>query len=404
MLSTVAGMSIRSSFSQRVHAQTDQRVRAPTDYFIVHDLVAAWSDLAALKQPGFAWAGTDYPAFKRGMAISRIGLCNHLLPLHALIDLCPGGFPCHAQLKWVLEFLHERHSIFGSGIEDLGKTAGLAADRWRIMAKDLIRLKFGNAKGCSPPLADMLAKVKVTPNEVRRKPAAAQAGASSGWLPDDLDLDAGDDAGDDVAFCDEVVAVGGEESNDVAEVSHTAAQSAGHEPDIQLGSIKCMCPDCLNVIRAAATVIDVPSDGEAMVIGVADCCKGGQKRQTKPAEEGDKPEEVVRRKPAAAPTLQKRMRISSKSKPAQSSPSAASIVIKTSVVNRLFKPVSAYILRNGKYFVRQTQRVTPAYFRHLKHLELHVKSGEIADKPGGKAVLQHMLIHNTCPVCRAATP
>ena len=54
--------------------------------------------------------------------------------------VAPNGYPSHSRLRTTLEGLHAKYGILGNSVNDVGREATVAADQWRIMAKDCLRL------------------------------------------------------------------------------------------------------------------------------------------------------------------------------------------------------------------------------------------------------------------------
>ena len=102
------------------------------------DLVRAWDGFAKLRKCGWGWHGSDYPNARRGSRVDEPGLVHHEIPLRELLKVAPTGFPAQSKLRMALEYLQLKHNIFGDlGAASLYQVASEAADRWRIMAKDV---------------------------------------------------------------------------------------------------------------------------------------------------------------------------------------------------------------------------------------------------------------------------
>ena len=120
--------------------------RAPTSYFDPDALAGQLDCVAKLRQPGFLWDDTTYGVEKRGQGVRPERLMLHTSALREILKMCPSGFPCHAQLRTTLELLHARHQIFGvnvgHGFGNLATQAACATYRWRIICKDVRRVKL----------------------------------------------------------------------------------------------------------------------------------------------------------------------------------------------------------------------------------------------------------------------
>ena len=127
-----------------------RKPRARTTYFDPVELYDGWKELARLRDPGFDWTGADYGPSKRGLAVDVDGISHHMAPLSVLLNVCKSGFPSQGRLKQTLEKLHREFMIVGDAVHgtQVDAISSTASDKWRILCKDVYRLKQSAA---APP-------------------------------------------------------------------------------------------------------------------------------------------------------------------------------------------------------------------------------------------------------------
>jgi hypothetical protein len=129
-------------------------LRPQTMHFNVDELIDALAPLAKLKDPGFAWDGSKYPKESRGLGIDATQLKEHQSPLSLILSASPSGFPSMGALRKVFEALQDKFNVFDlKACVPCFSVAANAADRWRIMCKDVYLLAKGSRKASAEDLA-----------------------------------------------------------------------------------------------------------------------------------------------------------------------------------------------------------------------------------------------------------
>ena len=161
-----------------------RKPRAKTSFFCEAKLIEEWGPLCALRDIGFPWDGSGYPSPKRGLAISRPHLILHYAALRLLLRISPTGFPSYGKLCFVITSLHSTYKILGVGEQcsDVPRQAGLAADRWRIMTKDVYRIAVDlkNRKRECHEIESLIACLELTESSVPQPLPSCAFGDLSG--------------------------------------------------------------------------------------------------------------------------------------------------------------------------------------------------------------------------------
>ena len=74
-------------------------------------LAAGWQQLAALKDPGFRWDGSQYQSGPRSKHGSSQQLIMHMEPLQVLLGMAPSGFPSFLDLRQSIMLLDNVNNI-----------------------------------------------------------------------------------------------------------------------------------------------------------------------------------------------------------------------------------------------------------------------------------------------------
>ena len=96
--------------------------------------------LAGLKNPGYCWSGTEYGAHTRGQSIDYDGLIRHSSALQIILGHARSGFPGFKKLKQAFAELNRLCGLWPATESDDGNSS-LAANQWRLMAKDVYTVK-----------------------------------------------------------------------------------------------------------------------------------------------------------------------------------------------------------------------------------------------------------------------
>ena len=149
-----------------------------------HQLMEAWSPWLKLRQPGWAWGGSEYRRPHRNQAADVGGLELYKRPLLKLLELAPSGFPTHTSMREALLLCDDRFAILALADSSRLERAAVAADVWRKMAKDVYNMAKAGTHGAHPPmLKDMVDMIDLSHRE-GSSPHSSRSGAAAPALPD----------------------------------------------------------------------------------------------------------------------------------------------------------------------------------------------------------------------------
>ena len=360
-----------------------RRPRAQVSYFSSLQLVDAWQAIAEKRSPGFSWDGTSYPKGKRGLGVDRDALLQHHAPLEPLIRLAGSAFPAHGNLRLALEHLHARHNVFDKSSFEPFKCANDAADRWRIMAKDVGRLAGSDDPEMHPKLAalDQLTKGGLTFREpCGHSPRPAQP----------CDQPSGHASSHATTLLRTPVpsVSPGEPFPSLEGIDGEAIDGETcSSDDAELVSAYCMCADCVAARPEHGTIM-VDSEEEAAHIPVPSAIKGGQRKQTdeqaEPAAAAEPGQAHKRRRivtKRAPPTGKARENIEEPSGPAQ-----------VNVVHRQGGQTAkcAYVMVNRQYMVGCGLKKSSSYLQHIKNIASQYRTGVLKSKADGRVALERL--------------
>ena len=181
--------------------------------------------------------------------MSREGLHRYKKALAPLLQVAPSGFPSHARVRSALLSLHHKHKILPIEHDSAATVANVAADRFRIMCKDVHRLKRKQDKGID--VADLVSLID-TSSDHEVPPAVVPAQHGEIKFPDWSAMD-----------------------QSHAEESDGDDDAASSESRVSLAFVSCQCIRCLGSIP-----IEIPSDGEQISVPVGSATNGGQSVET----------------------------------------------------------------------------------------------------------------------------
>ena len=255
-----------------------RRKRPPTCHFDVASLVDGWKKLASLKSCGFAWDGSDYPNDRRGRVACIPSLIRHKEALGVLVHIAPSGFPSWSRLRQALESLAREFKIFDG--QDAFRLSMLAADRWRIMAKDIYNLaRSGYAEETN--ILPVVKKIQLDFPDTAGEPAPTALVAATSSSSGEANAQALQDLFPSLEGLDDGASDPGQVSDDDT------------LEFVEMVSWVCKCAECLASEAAAAAAVDdviAVSDGENDVMIVPDAGRGGQKRETKGLDDENTPQ------------------------------------------------------------------------------------------------------------------
>ena len=314
--------------------------------------------LAERKDPGFAWRGDHYPKSKRGLAIDKDALHAHSAALRPLLDLAHTGFPAHSKLRHALDTLHNKYDICGSAEQEVFRCSSIAADRWRIMCKDVYLLAKSR---CPDPITQDLASRIRLDGTTTCEPEAQST-------DDDLKGFPSLEGIDDMDAIDMFPSLDGlDDDNNDGDVDDSA-DDADDTADIEIVAMRCKCPWCV----ARTGVIEVESDGDAEHVAVANPARGGQKRQTM----------------CAAPAPARRLR--AKTTPVASGLGSTSAIqapvqIITRRGNKKRGPEAYMLDARSRYVASQSARACAHYIENMKQLKQAIIDGQIMTIPEARS-------------------
>ena len=191
--------------------------RPLTSYFSAGEMADKLPPLAQLKDVGYKWDGSGYERDRRGLTANLDGLREYRKPLAIILGLSPTGFPSYGRLKTAFTIVNRVYKIYDVPDHCVNHEAGLATDRFRIMAKDCYNLRKQEYKG---DLDDIVGLINLEAargvqdlwdGKTREEPVDLLESGDDGELRevddggDDGELlevdDGGDDGDDDVSSC-----------------------------------------------------------------------------------------------------------------------------------------------------------------------------------------------------------
>ena len=144
-----------------------------------------------MRDPGFAWDGSDLSKCSRSGHIDGAGMMKYKAVLQGLLQVATSGFPSHADLRETLVRAHEKHNIFEQSSKSVKDVAAEAADRYRIMARDLYLVKKhgGSVPDALQPLLDLI-EVDCTVGSSSSSELGAAAAVAAHSFPDFPEVEA----------------------------------------------------------------------------------------------------------------------------------------------------------------------------------------------------------------------
>ena len=211
-------------------------------------LADGWDALASLRDCGFQWDGTEYPNEVRGRSPCKASLLQHKEALSVLLKQAPTGFPSHSRLRLALQILHGRHRIWGDATDTFRMSVD-AADRWRIMAKDVYCLAKQHCTDAQ--LSPLVRLVDISGNSGVATPITTTDDVA-GMFP----------SLDDLVDRDSVSSMSGDDD----------------EGDVTIIKMVCCCAECRNSMAP----VPISEDEAEKPMRIADATRGGQRRQSQP--------------------------------------------------------------------------------------------------------------------------
>eukprot|EP00959_Pyramimonas_sp_CCMP1952_P203617 4257807-Pyramimonas_sp.AAC.1 len=77
-------------------------------------LLADWAPFLTLRDPGFAWTGSDYSRSGGNQSIDKAGLMKYKQVLAPLLRAAPSGFPTQGSLRAVFVVADARYGVLGT--------------------------------------------------------------------------------------------------------------------------------------------------------------------------------------------------------------------------------------------------------------------------------------------------
>ena len=187
--SSPSSVAILSQDSMAEAVGKKRRKRPTTTNFKAAELVESWKERTNLRDPGFQWDGSGYGKPSRSSGIDEESISTYAKPLKVLLTLAPTGFPSHPDLRRAFVILNQRFNALQVSQRQEEKAASEAADKWRIMCRDVYNAtKKKNKEGYSDAMTELIAlihhpgpdgdEIDNDCNEEEETPAEAGTGAA----------------------------------------------------------------------------------------------------------------------------------------------------------------------------------------------------------------------------------
>jgi hypothetical protein len=143
-----------------------RRRRPSTINFKAEELVKSWEEWTNLRDPGFHWDGSGYGKSCRSSGCDQEGINMYEKPLKVLLKLAPSAFPSHPDLRRTFVILNQRFHVLQVSQRQEEKAASEAADKWRIMCKDVYNAsKKKNKEDYGKAMTELIALLHPGPDE-----------------------------------------------------------------------------------------------------------------------------------------------------------------------------------------------------------------------------------------------